>query len=371
MRKQPVDRAIILITALLCTVGLIMVFSASFPYSQRIHGTMYSIFLRQAIYCIMGFLAMAVVSWIPYTFYQRFGYLLWLSAIVLCLLVQTPLGTDLGTFARRWINLGPVTFMPSDFMKIGAVIAMAKFISGNRRRASHLKEGLLPAMFIIMVSAIPVAFQPDTSTMFIIVVAAFAIYFIFAMRMRYFLPLFGVGAAGFAAFIFSDTYRIQRITAMWDPLADYYGTGWQLSQSLFAVSAGGFFGRGLGKSIQKFSNLSEAHNDFIFAVLSEELGFIGACIVILLFAALVIRMIQIAFQVRQAFGRYTVVGIAAIIALQALVNITVALGLIPPTGVTLPFISYGGTSLIIFLMMVGVVLQLSRYRVEVKHENHT
>lgn len=371
MKQKPVDKGIVIITALICAVGLVMVFSASFPYSQRIYGTMYSIFLRQAIFCVLGFICMLGVSFIPYQYYQKYAFHLWILSILLAMLVFTPLGTDLGTFARRWIRLGSITFMPSDILKVSGVMMMAAWITKNRKQASHWKYGMIPAMLIIGLTAVPIALQPDTSTMLIAVGAAAIIYILFAIRMRYFLPMFFLGAGSIVAFIVSDRYRIERIQAMLNPLADYYGSGWQLSQSLFAISAGGLFGRGLGKSIQKFSNLSEAHNDFIFAVLSEELGFIGACIVIFLFVALVNRMIRIAFSVRNPFARMLAIGISGIIALQAMINIAVAVGLIPPTGVTLPFISYGGTSLMIFLMMVGVVLQISRHRVEENHESHS
>lgn len=353
------DLRLLLLTLILCVIGLVMVFSASFPYSLRLHDVSYEIFLKQLLFFGIGFVLMILVSNIPLRFYRKHAYLLLLVALFLSGLVFTPLGTNLGTFSRRWIDLRFTTLMPSDIIKGASILAMARFIAGNRRPQSF-RHGTLPAFVLIALCCIPVMLQPDTSTTFIIGAVLFALYAVFAMNLRHLLPGTGVVTGLLALYIGADPYRWERITAMWNPLKDYYGSGWQLAQSLFAVASGGVFGRGLAKSVQKFSNLSEAHNDFIFAVLAEEFGFIGSMLVVILYVLLIMRILQIALNHPDRFAQVTGTGIAALIALQAMVNILVSLGLAPPTGVTLPFISYGGTSLMMFMGLIGVVLQISR-----------
>jgi cell division protein FtsW len=353
------DLRLLLLTLILCVIGLVMVFSASFPYSLRLHDVSYEIFLKQLLFFGIGFVLMILVSNIPLRFYRKHAYLLLLVALLLSGLVFTPLGTNLGTFSRRWIDLRFTTLMPSDIIKGASILAMARFIAGNRRPQSF-RHGTLPAFVLIALCCIPVMLQPDTSTTFIIGAVLFALYAVFAMNLRHLLPGTGVVTGLLALYIGADPYRWERITAMWNPLKDYYGSGWQLAQSLFAVASGGVFGRGLAKSVQKFSNLSEAHNDFIFAVLAEEFGFIGSMLVVILYVLLIMRILQIALNHPDRFAQVTGTGIAALIALQAMVNILVSLGLAPPTGVTLPFISYGGTSLMMFMGLIGVVLQISR-----------
>lgn len=343
---------------LLCLVGLVMVFSASFPYSERLYGKPWAIFMRQAIFFIVGLVAMVIVSRIPLRWMRKYSYVALLLAILFSLLVFTPLGTSLGTFSRRWINLRFTTLMPSDLVKIGGILAMAKFLTENRR-VTTLRNGTMPALFLIGFTILPVLLQPDASTSFIIGCVLFGMFLIYGMNLRHLGPAVGLIVLAGGAYIAINPYRLDRIRAMFDPFEDYYFSGWQLAHSLFAVSAGGVFGRGLGKSMQKFSHLSEAHNDFIFSIISEELGFVGATAVILLYAVLVLRIIAIAMRSNDRFGKILGTGIAALIALQCLVNVSVAVGMIPPTGVPLPFVSYGGTALILFMGMIGMVFSIA------------
>lgn len=353
--KEPVLLSVVVV---LCLLGLVMVFSASFPYSERLYGKPWAIFMRQAIFFVVGLVAMVIVSKVPLRWMRKYSYVALLLAILFSLLVFTPLGTSLGTFSRRWINLRITTLMPSDLIKIGGILAMAKFLTENRRVAT-LRHGTLPALFLTGLTILPVLLQPDTSTSFIIGCVLFGLFLVYGMNLRHLGPALGLIVLGGGAYIAVDPYRLDRIRAMFDPYEDYYFSGWQLAHSLFAVSAGGVFGRGLGKSMQKFSHLSEAHNDFIFSIISEELGFVGAAFVILLFAVLVLRIIAISLQSKDRFGKILGTGIAALIALQCLVNVSVAVGMIPPTGVPLPFVSYGGTALILFMSMMGMVFSMA------------
>lgn len=372
MKRKPAefDLLLFVLTVVLCVAGLVMVFSASFPYSIRLYDSSSEIFMKQLLFFGMGLILMVGVSYIPMRFFRRNAVIFLLIAVVLSLLVFTPLGTDLGTFSRRWINLRFTTLMPSDFLKGAGIIAMARFIAGNRHPESF-KKSTLPAFVLIGICCAPIMLQPDTSTAVITGAVLFSLFAVFSMNLRHLIPGVLLGGGVLAVYLQADPYRIQRITAMWDPLKDYYGSGWQLSQSLFAVSAGGLFGRGLAKSVQKFSNLSEAHNDFIFAVLAEEFGFAGSMLIVLLYVLLILRILQISLNHPDRFSQATGTGIAALITLQSMVNILVSIGLAPPTGVTLPFISYGGTSLLVFMGMIGMVLQISRRerKQEVTNEN--
>ena len=369
-RKTEFDLRLFFLTVLLCVIGLVMVFSASFPYSLRLHNASYEIFLRQFVFFVAGTAAMIGISYIPIRFFRKRAYLFLLLAVMVSMLVFTPVGTDLGTFSRRWISLGFTTLMPSDLLKGAGILAMARFIAGNRHTES-LRKGTIPAFVLIAFCCVPIMLQPDTSTSFIVAAVLFALFAVYGMNLRHLVPGVLAGIGVLVVYLNADPYRWERITAMWNPLKDYYGSGWQLSQSLFAVSAGGLFGRGLAKSVQKFSNLSEAHNDFIFAVLAEELGFLGSMLVIGLFVLLILRILQVSLRHPDPFAKITGTGIAALIALQAMINIMVSIGLMPPTGIPLPFISYGGTSLLVFMGLMGIVLQISRKerKEEVKDES--
>lgn len=246
-------------------------------------------------------------------------------------------------------------------MKLAMILFLAKYLSLNQKKITSFKEGLLPSLTLVFIAFGLIMLQPDLGTGTVMVGTCIVMIFIAGARIWHFAVLGFMGLAGFAALILSAPYRIQRITAFLDPWQDPLGNGFQIIQSLYAIGPGGLFGLGLGQSRQKFFYLPEPQTDFIYAILAEELGFIGGSFVLLLFALLLWRGIRIALGAPDLFGSFLAAGIITMIAIQVMINIGVVTGLIPVTGITLPFFSYGGSSLTLMLLAVGILLNISRY----------
>ncbi|MDO5718007.1 MAG: putative lipid II flippase FtsW [Tissierellia bacterium] len=367
MKKAKADKKLILVVGILLVFGSIMIFSSSWPYALDIGASADYFFKRHILFATAGFIAMILVSFIDYHIYQKYAVQLYILTFAICLLVFTPLGNNLDTFARRWIVVGPINFMPSDLMKIASVILLTSLLSMKRRRDTVLKD-ILPVILIIIFSVLPVYLQPNLSTSITIILSLGAIYFISGMDLRYFFFIIPSFVLMILMFFLGEKneYRRRRLYTLLHPLEDYTGDGWQLSQALVAVSTGGLLGVGFGKSRQKHLYLSEAHNDFVFAIISEELGFLGAAFVIILFLILIRIGFKIAVNAKDDFGRLLAAGITLVIGIQAFINIGVSFGLLPPTGLVLPFISYGGTSLMVTLGMVGILLNISRNKTIIK-----
>lgn len=359
MLKSKENRLILLVLVVL-VFGIIMVYSASWPYAVDIGNAPEFFAKKQIIAAVIALVVMGITSFLPYTVYKKLSIPIYLISYLLCLLLFTPLGDNYGTFARRWLNLG-ISFMPSDIHKIAAIIIMASYLSARRKDLPVLKD-FLPVMGLIAVTILPIYLQPNLSTVVLIIAVMGGIYFMSGMKLSYFLAIIPAGLLSVYVFFSgpSNEYRRQRVSAVFNPLEDYLGTGWQLSQALFAVSSGGLLGLGLGRSRQKHLYLSEAHNDFIFAIIAEELGLIGCAFVIVAFLIFIKLGFGIAARAKDEFGQLLAVGITLMIGFQAFINMGVALGVLPPTGLVLPFISYGGTSLVINLAMIGILINISR-----------
>jgi cell division protein FtsW len=274
----------------------------------------------------------------------------------------TPLGVELKG-ATRWINLGFTTFMPSDAIKVGSVIFFAKFLAEKKDNINSLLKGTFPAIILIGISCLIILIQPDLGTTVTLGATLMAMFFVAGMKLSHLVFMIG-GAAGFLFYAITgegNEYRMRRWTTFLDPFKDKLGDGWQVVQSLYALGSGGLFGLGLGKSRQKFFYIPEAYNDFILSIIGEELGLLGTLLVLFLFFILIWRGVIIALKTEDLFGCYLASGITALIAIQALINIAVVTSSIPTTGITLPFISYGGTSLLFYLASVGILLNISRY----------
>ncbi len=360
------DKKLLTVVLVLLCIGIIMVYSSSWPYALDINQQPYHFAFRQAFFAFIGLIAMFVASLIDYKLYNRWAIVIYSMAMVLCLLLFTPLGKSYDTFARRWIEVAGLSFMPSDLMKIASIVLLSSFLSRKKHTKNDFKTGFLIVIFIIAMSALPVYLQPNLSTTLTIIASLGGVYILSGMDLRYLLiavpviPIFGY------LFLYGEknAYRVDRLKVLLNPLLDFHDKGWQLSQALFAVSSGGFFGLGLGKSRQKYLYLSESHNDFIFAIIAEELGFLGSIIIIILFLLFIKFGFDIASRTRDEFGKLLASGITLVIGFQALVNMGVAFGVLPPTGLVLPFVSYGGTSLIVTLGMVGILLNISRANVK-------
>ena len=363
-RRGPIDLPFCLLVLLLTAVGLVMLLSASFPsayYETKSKDPMYY-FVRQGIFAVMGIAAMFLISKINYQWFRKFARPLLYLSVVLLILVAIPGIGIMRNNARRWLGFGDLfTFQPSEIAKLAVVLYFSDSISKKKDKMRTTRYGIVPYLVILGVLAVLMMLEPHLSGTVLILSAGAALMLVGGINWVWVGAAVGF-AGGVAALMLTGviSYGQSRI-AMWqNPFIDARGKGYQLSQSLISIGSGGLLGVGLGKSRQKFLYLPEEHNDFIFAIICEELGLIGAGIIMLLFAALILRGYWIALHARDRFGCLLVVGVTTLIAMQVFLNIGVVTGLLPTTGISLPFFSYGGTALSIQLAEMGIVLSVSR-----------
>ena len=358
-RKQgPMDIPFFLLLLLIMSVGLIMMFSASFASALYTKDDSTYYFVKQGLIALGGTVVMMVISRINYQYMRLLSIPLLIAAIVLLILVPI-IGFDAGG-AVRWIKVGPIQVQPSEIAKFAVIMSFSSMISVFRERMKTFKYGILPFAIILVVIAGMTLMQPHISGAILIVVVGGALMFVGGVHWGWFAGAIVLAVAAGYIVMTNMSHAITRIQIWKDPFIDPQDTGYQIIQSLYAVGSGGLFGLGLGKSRQKHLYLPEQHNDFIFAVVCEELGFVGACLVLFLFALLIIRGYWIAVRARDRFGSLLVTGIITLLAVQTFLNVAVVTNLIPVTGISLPFFSYGGTSLLIQLAEMGVVLSVSR-----------
>ena len=365
LAKGPIDLPFCLLVLLLTAVGLVMLLSASFPsayYTTKNNDPTYY-FVRQGVFAVMGVAAMFFIGKINY---QRFRgvakFLLYLSIILLVLVIipGNPLAVTRNN-ATRWLGIGDLfTFQPSEIAKVAVVIYFSDSISKKKDQMRSFRYGILPYAIWLVVLGGLVGLEPHLSGAILIMGVGAALMLLGGINWAWVIGAVGAAGAAMYLVLFVIGYNTSRITYWLNPWADAQGAGWQLSQSLITIGSGGLWGVGLGKSRQKFLYLPEEHNDFIFAIICEELGLIGASIIMLLFAALILRGYWIALHARDRFGSLLVVGITTLVAMQTFLNIGVVTGLLPTTGISLPFFSYGGTALSIQLAEMGIVLSVSR-----------
>lgn len=360
-RKTTPDFILIILTLTILALGLIMVYSASAIWADyRFHDSFFFA-KRQLLFAGAGVIAMFLIMNVDYWSWRSWAKIIILICFVLLILVLIPGIGNVRNGSRSWIGVGAFSIQPSEFMKFAMIIFLAKYLSERQKQITSFIRGMLPSLALVFSAFGLIMLQPDLGTGTVMVGTCMMMIFVAGARVSHFAGLGVLGIAGFIGLILSAPYRIDRITSFIDPWKDPLGTGFQIIQSLFAIGPGGLFGLGLGKSRQKFFYLPESHTDFIFAIVAEELGFIGGSFILLLFALLFWRGIRIALGAPDLFGSILAVGIIAMIAIQVMINIGVVVGLIPVTGITLPFLSYGGSSLTLMLMAVGVLLNISRY----------
>lgn len=394
LARGPIDLPFLALVLLLTAVGLIMLLSASYASAfynltpgVDTKGNPYYYFLEQLGFAALGVIAMLVVSKIDY---QRFRWMSIFALIIsvgLLILVETPLGVTANK-ARRWLNLGIITFQPSELVKIGIVMFFsAKLAKRNDRLKAPKKWSkrsvtgrigaflekigfleLIPYGLILLLVLFLLYRQPHMSCMILILLTAASVLLAGGINLGWFAGAAAAVGAGLWYIITQTEYMSARITAWLHPELDPQGASYQLWQSQIAIGSGGLLGVGLGNSSQKYLFLPEEHNDFIFAIVCEELGFVGALMVMALFALLIIRGYWLALHARDRFGTLLIVGLTTLIAVQTLLNIGVATGALPTTGISLPFFSYGGTALVIQLASMGVILSVSRQIVAPKAE---
>ena len=363
-KLKSVDFTLMIVTMGLVVFGLIMVFSASYYYSISQDGNPYSYLFKHGMWVVLGFIAMMFGASYDYRRYnhKKFAYLALGGSILLLIIVITPIGTTING-ATRWITLGPITLMPGEIAKLGAIFFVAWFLGNDLDKIKSLTKGVLPVIAVMAVIAGLIIKQPNLSTAITVCGIIVAMMLVAGMKWRYFFGAAGIGAAGILSILLfmKDTYWYTRLTAFTDPFADSLGSGYQAVQSLLALGSGGLFGVGLGKSVQKNLYLPEPQNDFILAIIGEECGYIGVLLLILAYCVFLWRGIHIAINAPDQFGMMLGSGIVLMVAIQVILNIAVVTSSMPATGINLPFISYGGNALLIFMFSAGVLLNISRH----------
>lgn len=367
--KNNLDFGMLITIIILLCAGIVMVASASSYYALSNYNNSNYFLVRQLFFGIIGFIFMIIISNIDYKRYKKWGYLFYIICLVLLVLVLTPLGQTRNG-AKRWLGFGALVFQPSEIMKIGLVIGMSTYLSLNYKKLTSFKGYIIPILMLLLV-VIVMFMQKHLSGTIVMFVAACSIIFVSGIKVkaRYIIAGIIAAAAILAVFIFmpsgdstesGGSFRLDRIVSFLNPEEDIKGGNWQAAQSLYAIGSGGIFGRGLGQSRQKYLWLPEAQNDFIFSVLGEELGLVGAVTVLALFSFFIYRGYRIAITARDMYGSLLATGITSAFALQILVNIAVVTCTVPVTGMPLPFFSYGGTALFINLCAMGILLNISR-----------
>lgn len=353
---------ILLITVLgLLLIGVIMVYSSSKVWADYKFSDAFYYVKRQILFAGVGVIAMFFTMIIPYGTWKKYAKLLLVSCFVLLFLVLIPGVGMVRGGAQSWIGVGAFSIQPSEFMKLGLIIFLASYLSKYQKYITSFKKGFLPLILLIFTVFGLIMLQPDLGTGVVLVLTCMIMVYTAGAKLSHFIGLAGIGIAGFVFLILSAPYRISRITAFFNPWDDPLGDGFQIIQSLYAIGPGGLMGLGFGNSLQKYFYLPEPQTDFIFAILGEELGFIGGTIVIGLFFVLLWRGIKVSLESPDSFGRFLGLGIVMMLIIQVMINISVVIGLIPVTGITLPFLSYGGSSLTLTLCSVGILLNISKH----------
>ncbi|MFL0796812.1 MAG: putative lipid II flippase FtsW [Cellvibrionaceae bacterium] len=355
------DGSLILFLLLFLSLGLIMIGSSSVSYATEMTGNSLHYLQRQLIFIGIGLGAGIFTFLIPSKLWRDYGWALMLLAICLLVLVLIPgIGREVNG-SRRWISIGSIGLQVSEFAKLATVIFVASYIDRNRHLLVEGTKGLVRILLPVVIMVGLLLCEPDLGGAFVLVVTAMSMLFVAGARLRHFLILVTVGSVLLALAVYTSPYRMRRLVAFLDPWADPYNSGFQLTQSLIAIGRGEWFGVGLGNSVQKLLYLPEAHTDFIFAVYAEEFGLLGGLLLLLLFAFFIAKLFGLSRKLlacRMGFSGYAVFGFTVMIALQVFINIGVASGLLPTKGLTLPFISYGGSSVIILMVFFAVVLRM-------------
>ena len=337
-----------------------MVYSSSNIWAEYKFNDSFHYLKQQALFMIIGIIIMFIVSKIDYRFYYKKANIILGICLLLLGLVLIPGLGSVRNGSRSWFGIGSFGIQPSEAAKLGLIIFTAKYLSKNNKYLNSIKKGVIPILGIIGLFFILIMLEPDLGTALILVLSTIALLFISGVNIKFFITSFVVGVGGIIGLIIMAPYRINRIISFINPWKDPLGTGFQIIQSLYAIGPGGLLGKGFGNSIQKHFYLPEPQTDFIFSIIVEEFGFIGAITVIGLFAFIFYLAIKITLNQDDLFAKYLVFGIIFQLAFQTIMNLSVVVGLIPVTGVTLPFISYGGSSLLMSMVSIGIILNISK-----------
>ena len=358
-RENLADLPFLLLTLLLTALGLVMIYSSSFARALYETGDSAYYFKRQLVFSLVGAAELLAVSRVRPELLKKLAFPVLGISIVFLVLVFVPGIGQSENGATRWIRLG-ISFQPSEIAKLGVILSYAAMIAAFQEKMETFRYGIAPFAAILAVIVVLLRLEPHNSAIVIIACTAGAMLFLGGVRYRWFVLGGGVMLLGLAVILGAGGYEASRITAWRDPFSDPSDSGYQIIQSLYAIGSGGLLGLGFGQGRQKYLYLPEEHNDYIFAIVCEELGLAGALAILLLYALLILRGYWIAMHVRDRFLSLTVAGITTLTALQVFFNIGVVTNLLPSTGISLPFFSYGGTALLIQLGEMGIILSASR-----------
>lgn len=353
------DKTLLFAIIILSLFGLLMIYSSSNVWAAYKFNDPYKYLKSQAIFLLLGYIIINTMSKIPYEIYKKYSNTLLFICIILLILVLIPGIGTIRNGSRSWFGIGSFGIQPSEFAKLGLIIFTSKYLTNNKIK--DIKTSVLPILAVVILIFGLIMMQPDFGTGVIIVMSIISLLFVSGVNMNFFVKLGVLGLIGIVILVIIAPYRMERITSFLNPWSDPLGSGFQIIQSLYAIGPGGLLGMGLGNSVQKHFYLPEPQTDFIFSIISEELGFAGVLTVSILFIIIIYRGFKISLSCENNFGKYLSYGITFSIAFQTILNLMVVVGLIPVTGVTLPFLSYGGSSLLVSMAEIGILLNISRY----------
>lgn len=361
---KKIDYILLISVVLISVFGLLMIYSSSYVWAEYKFNDPYKFLKSQGLFLLISYIIIYVTLKIPYEKYLNKANIIFCICFLLLILVLIPGIGTVRNGSRSWFGFGGLGIQPSEFMKLAITIFTSKYLSKNEKELKNIKKGVLPILTILIIVFGLIMLQPDFGTGVIIVISIVALLFVSGVNMSFFLKIGCLGLCGVAALIIAAPYRMKRIISFLNPWSDPLGSGFQIIQSLYAIGPGGLLGLGFGNSIQKHFYLPEPQTDFIFSIISEEFGFMGIIIVATLFIIIIYRGFRISKNCENKFGKYLAFGITFGLAFQTILNLMVVVGLIPVTGVTLPFLSYGGSSLLITMLSIGVLLNISKYNYE-------
>ena len=357
--NKNLGKKLFIITLTLALFGVIMIYSASSVWAEYKYGNQFKFLINQSVFLVIGVIVILVLSNIDYHFYKKYSNFIVFTCLCLLVLVLIPGIGQVRNGSRSWFGVGGFGIQPSEITKLALIIFTSKYLSNNEKDMRSVTKGIFPIMGIILLFFGLIMLEPDFGTAMVIVVSLLAMIFISETKLSFFASIIVTGILGIVGLIIVAPYRMKRIISFLNPWLDPLGSGFQIIQSLYAIGPGGLLGMGFMKSRQKYFYLPEPQTDFIFSIISEEFGIFGVLIVVVLFALLFYISIKIFFKTKDLFGRYLVFGLSFGIILQAILNLFVVTGLVPVTGVTLPFLSYGGSSLLVSMASIGIILNIS------------
>ena len=349
---------LLIIVTIMALYGIIMIYSASSIWAQYKFNDAFHFAKYQFIFFIISFLCMLIVKKIDYNLYKKHSNKILLLSLILLILVLIPGIGTLRNGSRSWFKIGPFGLQPSEIAKVSLIIFLSKYLEKNQNNLSNIKKSILPVLGIISLFFGLIMLEPDFGTGMVIVLSLMLILFISGVKLKFFASLGILGILGIAGLIIIAPYRLKRIISFLNPWSDPLGSGYQIIQSLYAIGPASLLGLGFGKSIQKQFYLPEPQTDFIFAIICEEFGIVGAISVIVLFISLFYIILKISLKQNNLFAKYLSFGLGMQIILQGALNLCVVTSLIPVTGVTLPFFSYGGSSLLVSMISIGIILNI-------------